>query len=176
LLEKGFKVRVATRSVAKQSAFKSAFEAKYGQDHIEFIEIDDFASSKSWDLMLNGEPFTSILSLSARPLTMLGVQGVQHLASDVSFSIDYESVMEGTRAMTTTFLTSAQKQESVKSVVLTSSRIAAYNPVHGKDIHVTKNDWTDYFLDLAKNAEVDDPMKPMMTCKFLAHASTGTHG
>jgi hypothetical protein len=83
----------------------------------------------------------------------------------VSFSGDYDKVVNSSRDMTKTFLNAVRKHEGVKSVVLTSSRIAAYNPVYGKDIHVTKNDWTDYFLDLAKGAEVDDPMKPMMICK-----------
>jgi hypothetical protein len=94
-----------------------------------------------------------------------GVHGVQHLASDVSFSSDYEKVVNASRDMTTTFLNAVLEHDSVKSVVLTSSRIAAYNPVYGKDIHATKNDWTDYFLDLAKNAPAEDPMAPMMICE-----------
>jgi nucleoside-diphosphate-sugar epimerase len=96
----------------------------------------------------------------------VGVHGVQHLASDVSFSSDYEKVVNASRNMTTTFLHAVRKHDSVKSVVLTSSRIAAYNPVYEKDIHVTKTDWTDYFLDLAKDASADDPMAPMMICKL----------
>lgn len=66
--------------------------------------------------------------------------------------------------MTSAFLDSAKRHENVKSVVLTSSRIAAYNPVHGQDIHVTKNDWTDYFIDLAKNGRPDDPKTAITTC------------
>ncbi|KAJ7098159.1 hypothetical protein B0H15DRAFT_824375 [Mycena belliarum] len=145
LLEKGFKVRVATRSVSKQQAFRETLQAKYGQDFVEFIEIDDFASAQSWDRMLDD------------------VQGVQHLAQDVSFTTEYEAIISATKAMTTTFLTSAHRHKSVKSVVLTSSRIAVYQPEHGKDIHATKNDWNDHFIELAKNAKSDNPAKPMMT-------------
>jgi hypothetical protein len=98
-----------------------------------------------------------------------GVQGVQHLASDVSFGTDYEGIIKATKEMTATFLNTACKHESVISVVLTSSRIAAYNPEYGKDIHVTKNDWADYFVDLAKNTKSDDPLAPILICQFPSH-------
>jgi nucleoside-diphosphate-sugar epimerase len=160
LLDRGFKVRVATRSVGKQEPFRAALEGKYGQGSVEFIEVEDFTLEQSWERMLQGK-----LYLTQAGLIDIGVHGVQHLASDVSFSSDYEKVVNASRDMTTTFLHAVRKHDSVKSVVLTSSRIAAYNPVYGKDIHVTKNDWTDYFLDLAQNARAEDPMAPMMICE-----------
>lgn len=91
---------------------------------------------------------------------------MQHLASDVSFGTDYEGIIQASKDMTTTFLAAANKQKSVKSVVLTSSRIASYNPQYGTDIHATKEDWTDYFVDLARDAALDDPSKPILICTF----------
>lgn len=95
------------------------------------------------------------------------MSGVQHLASDVSFGTDYEGIIQASRNMTTTFLNTASKHDTVQSVVLTSSRIVAYNPQHNKDIKATKNDWTDFFLELAKNAKQDDPNKPFFTCEAV---------
>jgi hypothetical protein len=43
--------------VTKQQAFKSALEEKYGEDSVEFIEIDDFSSVDSWNRLLQGELF-----------------------------------------------------------------------------------------------------------------------
>lgn len=90
---------------------------------------------------------------------------MQHLASDVSFSNDYEGTIKATKQMTNTFLTAANNEASVRSVVLTSSRIASYQPEAGKDIHATNKDWTDFFFDLAEKAKDDDPNKPVFICE-----------
>jgi hypothetical protein len=159
-LDRGFKVRVATRSVGKQQAFRIALEEKYGQEAVEFVEVDNFTLEQSWNNMLQGNAH----SQSKTKLTT-GVHGVQHIASDVLFSSGYEKVVNSSRDMTITFLNAVQQHNSVKSAVLTSSGIAAYNPEYGKDIHATKYDWTDYFLDLAKHAQAEDPMAPMLICE-----------
>lgn len=155
--------------MTKQRRFQDALEAKYGEESVEFIEIDDFANPESWDLMLKGQSTHCRTPVDAF-VDVEDVVGVQHLASDVSFSSDYESVIKGSRDMTSTFLNAVEKHTSVKSVVLTSSRIASYQPVWGQDIHVTNQDWSDFFLDLAKNAKDDDPAKGLLTCKLAFSA------
>lgn len=55
LLERGFKVRVATRSASKQQLFHLALEAKYGLGSVELVEVDDYESEQSWDRMLRGK-------------------------------------------------------------------------------------------------------------------------
>lgn len=73
--------------------------------------------------------------------------------------------------MTRVFLEATNKHESIKSVILTSSRITAYQPEHGKDIHATKNDWTDWFIDAAANAKEGDPVKGILTCMSGSHCN-----
>ena len=98
------------------------------------------------------------------------MQGVIHLASDLSFSPKYEEVVPAVEALTKTFLIAISKAPSVKSVVLTSSRIAAYDPVFGQDLNVTVNDWADYHIDNAKAIKQDDPMAPIAICGLYHHA------
>lgn len=54
LLDRGYKVRIATRSVAKQGPFKELLEKKHGADAVEFVEIADYDKEESWDKILKG--------------------------------------------------------------------------------------------------------------------------
>lgn len=67
--------------------------------------------------------------------------------------------------MTVNLLKAASKVNTIKAFVLTSSRIAVYNPEYGKDGEYPLSTFSDYFYDLAKNAKDDDPMKPVLACE-----------
>lgn len=96
-----------------------------------------------------------------------GVQGVIHLATDTSFSPRYDEVVPSIEALTETFLAASSRAPHVKSVVMTSSRIAVFNPTFGQDLDLTVNDWADYMVDLAKTVKEDDPMAPVLVCKCI---------
>lgn len=55
----------------------------------------------------------------------------------------------------------------MKAFVLTSSRVAVYNPEYGKDGEYPLTTFSDYFYDLGKAAKDDDPVKPVLACKRL---------
>jgi nucleoside-diphosphate-sugar epimerase len=105
------------------------------------------------------------LALRAPVLIVAGVQGVIHLATDTSFSPKYDVVISTVKAMTTTFLDATAKAPNVKSVVMTSSRIAVFVPIFGEDINATVNDWADDLVDRAQTIKQDDPSAPVIICK-----------
>jgi uncharacterized protein YbjT (DUF2867 family) len=52
LLDRGYKVRAATRSVKKQRPFQQHLEDRYGKDVVEFVEFTDYLDPASWDAIL----------------------------------------------------------------------------------------------------------------------------
>jgi nucleoside-diphosphate-sugar epimerase len=179
VLDRGFRVRAATRSVKKQQPFQQYLEGKYGKDAIEFVEVTDFTDPKVWDALLEGKPgiptehvHTCTVCLLCRFVFLFadrhkGVQGVIHLATDTSFSPRYDEVVPGIEALTETFLAAVARAPHVKSVVMTSSRIAVFNPTVGQDLDLTVNDWADYMVDLAKTVKEDDPIAPVLVCTCI---------
>ena len=149
LLDKGYKVKAPTRSVTKQVAFQKALDEKYGQGQAHLVDIGDYTKESAWDVLLEG------------------VQGVVHLATDSSFSAEYDTVVKPVIAMANALLSSASKRPEIKSIVFTSSRISMFAPQNGQDIHANKDTWADYFIDLAKGAAVTDPLAPVYICKLL---------
>lgn len=94
--------------------------------------------------------------------------GVVHLATDVSFSADVDKVLDTAINATVGLLQQAAKIPSIQSVVITSSRVAAYTPKYGPDMHISLEDYTDYFTDLARSTPDDAPEKGFLTCRCPA--------
>ncbi|KAJ6466833.1 hypothetical protein C8R45DRAFT_1219191 [Mycena sanguinolenta] len=137
----GFKVRGVTRSLSKADAFVKYLDAKYGEGSIEFVEVKN---STAVDGLLEG------------------VAGILHIATDSSFSTAYEVVVAGVVQSTLALMKAAAKVPSVKSFVLTSSRIAVFAASYeDRDISPKLNQWGDHFITVAKQAPEDDPMKPV---------------
>ena len=101
-------------------------------------------------------------------LAQTGVDGVIHIASDVSLSSNTEEGVENVRAATIEIMRTAASVPSIKAFVLTSSRIAVYNPVYGEDREWSTKDFADYFYDLAKSVPAENPSKAVLTCKGLS--------
>jgi thioester reductase-like protein len=95
---------------------------------------------------------------------LTGADGVIHIASDVSFSTDTEKLVNDVKTATVEVMRTAASVPSIKAFVLTSSRIAVYNPVYGEDKEWSTKDFADYFYDLAKSVPADDPKKAVLTC------------
>lgn len=80
-------------------------------------------------------------------------------------SNDLARVVESTKTTTVNLMKAASASERVKAVVLTSSRIAVYHVEYGKDIHVSNDQFADFFYDLAKQTSDEDALKGVMVCK-----------
>jgi len=81
----------------------------------------------------------------------LGVSGIAHVASILTFSDDPKSVIPPVIAGTTSILNSAlnEPSKSIKSFVYTSSSCAALLPRPNKEINVTKETWNDEAVEMA---------------------------
>ncbi|KAJ6484098.1 hypothetical protein C8R45DRAFT_1214954 [Mycena sanguinolenta] len=156
VLARGFKVRGVTRSVSKAAPFQKSLDDKYGKGNFELVEVKDLTAP---------DPFDGILE---------GVVGVLHLASDVSMSTSYDSVVGNAIQAIVGLMKAAAKTPSVKSLVLTSSRIAIFNPDYEQpDISPKLDQWGDHFVDAAKQTPEDDPMKPVLI--YAASKVQGEH-
>ncbi|KAJ7233851.1 hypothetical protein B0H12DRAFT_1212610 [Mycena haematopus] len=152
----GFKVRGVTRSISKAADFVKHLNGKYGNGSIEFVEVKDTTASDAFDGLLEG------------------VAGVLHLATDTSMSTSYEVVVSGVVQSTLVLMKAAAKVPSIKSFVLTSSRIAIFAPDYEQpDISPKLDQWGDHFVTMAKQAPEDHPMKPVLV--YAASKVEGEH-
>jgi hypothetical protein len=86
------------------------------------------------------------------------------------FNPKFNEVVPAVEAATLTLLKAAANVPSVKSFVLTSSRVSVFAPKVGEVVNATVNDWADYVVDLAKIVKEDDPSAPGIVCEcFLCH-------
>lgn len=142
LLEAGFIVRGAGRNPSNLTALQAKFERTYGKGTFEAVQIKDYTDSATIEKHMSG------------------VSGVIHTATDTSWGVDFDTVVNGTIDSTLTLMKIAAKFKDVKSFVYTSSRIAAFAP-QGDRIVATKDTWLDELVPMAKNTPVDDPSKPV---------------
>ncbi|KAF7377594.1 Aldehyde reductase 2 [Mycena sanguinolenta] len=152
----GFRIRGVTRSLSKADALVKCLDAKYGRGLIEFVEVKDSTTSEAFDGVLEG------------------VAGILHIATDGSFSTTYEVVVGGVVQSTLVLMKAAAKVPSVKSFVLTSSRIAVFAPSYEDgDISPKLEQWGDHFVTMAKQVPEDDPMKSVFV--YAASKVEGEH-
>lgn len=91
-----------------------------------------------------------------------GVSGLINVASDLSFTDDI-GLVESVKSLTKGVLKSAQAAGSVKSVVFTSSRVAAFGE-GSADTTYSDKDWFNEAFDLAKIV-ADDAQKRGLICE-----------
>ncbi|KAF7376923.1 Aldehyde reductase [Mycena sanguinolenta] len=155
-LARGFKVRGVTRSIPKAAAFQKSLDDKYGKGKFELVEVKDLTAPDAFDGILEG------------------VAGVLHLATDISMSISYDVVVDSVVQATVELMKAAAKVPSVKSFVLTSSRIAIFNPDYNqREISPKLDQWGDHFIDAAKQTPDDHPMKGVLV--YAASKVLGEH-
>ncbi|KAJ6517113.1 hypothetical protein DFH09DRAFT_1048804 [Mycena vulgaris] len=144
-LAHGLKVRAVTRSVSKAATFQTHLKAKYGDNLVEFVEVQDSTVAGAYDEVVQG------------------VAGILHIATDTSMSLSYEAVVGGVVQSIVGLMKAAAQVPSVKAFVLTSSRIAAFAPDYAEpDIHPTLDQWNDQFITIAQQIPTDHPMKPLL--------------
>ncbi|KAJ6483997.1 hypothetical protein C8R45DRAFT_1075300 [Mycena sanguinolenta] len=145
VLARGFKVRGVTRSISKAASFQKSLDDKYGKGNFELVEVKDLAAP---------DAFGGILE---------GVAGVLHLATDSSFQISYDIVVGSVVQATVGIMKAAAEVPSVKSFILTSSRIAIFHADYERpEISPKLDQWGDQFVDMAKGAPDDHPMKAVL--------------
>ncbi|QIX01489.1 hypothetical protein AMS68_007006 [Peltaster fructicola] len=105
LLKLGYSIRGTARDQAKADLAVKGLK-KYGS-HVEGVVLSDHTSENAYHSVLNG------------------IDGVVHVASDVSFGVDPNVVVTGTVNAMNSILTAAAKESTVKRFVYTSSVIAA---------------------------------------------------
>ncbi|KAJ6483969.1 hypothetical protein C8R45DRAFT_1148106 [Mycena sanguinolenta] len=155
-LARGFKVRGVTRSISKAALFQKSLDDKYGKGNFELVEVKDLTAPNAFDGIVEG------------------VAGVLHIASDVSFSISYDDVVGNVVQATVGVMKAAAKVASVKSFVLTSSRIAIFRPDYEQpEISPKLDQWGDHFVDAAKQTPDDHPMKGVLV--YAASKVLGEH-
>lgn len=93
------------------------------------------------------------------------MSGVLHIATDSSIGKDPNVVITGTVTATVTLMRSAAKTPSVKSFVLTASRICAYNQESSKTYAPGPDTFFDEIVPLAWGIPAEHEMKPMLVCK-----------
>jgi len=144
LLKLGYRVRGTTRDASKAELLRKKFDQEYGSGKFEVLQVEDFAATNAYDAAIKD------------------VTAVVHIATDGSFSNEPSVVINNTVEATLTVLRSAAATPSVKSVVLTSSRIAAYNQESGKTYNISVDTWFDEVVPMAWNAPADHPMKALL--------------
>ncbi|KAF8863136.1 NAD(P)-binding protein [Acephala macrosclerotiorum] len=125
LLEAGYRVRGATRSLEKVKALSALWDQKYGPGKVEFIVVSDMSHAGAFDEAVKG------------------VAGIAHVASDVSLGADPNKVITPVLDGVNGILKSAANELSVKRFVYTSSSTAASAPKPNKVLTIDANTWNE---------------------------------
>jgi nucleoside-diphosphate-sugar epimerase len=141
----GFRVRGVSRDKTKLSELS----AKFAQDfpgQFEVVEVQDITKP---------ELFVPHLQ---------NVRGVLHVASDVSFRPQPREVIDHTVAATVGLMKAAAQVPSVKAFVLTSSRIAAFQPPQpGEKLVVAKDTFLEGVTEQALSLPANHPSLPVLS-------------
>ncbi|KAL4737686.1 hypothetical protein BDV11DRAFT_171763 [Aspergillus similis] len=137
LLSLGYRVRGTLRS--PKPWLTAFFDAKYGTGLFEPIIIPDLTQRGAWQVAVEG------------------VQGIAHVASDMSMNPDPEQVVPQMVQGVQNALEAAMGQLQVKRVVYTSSSTAAFISVPNKEgVRITRDTWNDACVDAAAKDTPED--------------------
>ena len=131
LIAAGYKVRGTSRTSAKAQWLVDHLSNKFGSDNIEIVEVPDMIEANAYDA------------------AVVGVSGVVHLASILTFSTDPKEVVEPTIKGVLNIFKSATREPKIKSLVYTSSSTACLLPVPDKKIKITKETFNDIAIEAA---------------------------
>ncbi|KFX88787.1 hypothetical protein V490_07397 [Pseudogymnoascus sp. VKM F-3557] len=143
LLSLGYLVRGTIRS--EKPWLEELFESKYGAGRFELAivpKLDD---------------------IEALAVALIGVSGVVHVASDVTFGTDPNKIIHSVVAATEAILKASSEVSSVKRVVLTSSSAAATILEEGQGSRVVDQDtWNDAAIKAAWDENTPADSKALM--------------
>ncbi|KAJ5129101.1 NAD dependent epimerase/dehydratase [Penicillium atrosanguineum] len=152
LLQLGYRVRGTIRT--PKPWLDVLFETKYGQGVFESFILPNFDDQEMLDKCLDG------------------TSGIVHVASDVSFNNDPNSVVPWVVRAVENVLKAASRHSSIKRFVLTSSSSAVLVPaVNKKGVRVDESTWNE---DAVKAAF--DPNVKTADKAYLVYAASKTLG
>jgi len=131
LVAAGYKVRGTSRTSAKVQYLADHLNEKFGPGKIDIFEVPDMIKADAYDA------------------AVVGVSGVVHLASVLTFGTDPKEVVEPSVKGTLNVFNSATKEPKVKSFVYTSSSTACMLPVANTKIKVTKETFNEKAIEAA---------------------------
>jgi nucleoside-diphosphate-sugar epimerase len=133
-LKAGLNIKLAIRNESKAEVVIDALEAIHGKGRIETVVVKDFAQEGAYDEAVKN------------------VQGVIHTASDVSNSANADVVIKAVLKGYSNLFEAADKQKSIRRIVLTSSTDALNtNDPSGKTKqHLDVNSWNDAAVEAVK--------------------------
>lgn len=131
LLGQGYKVRGTVRSQEKANWITEAMTRHYHSGSFETVVVPDISVPGAFDAAIKG------------------VQGIVHVANDLSFGSDPNEIITPMLRGLNGLLASAAQEPSVQRVVLTSSAIACMSPQPGKVIKIDQNSWNDESIERA---------------------------
>jgi nucleoside-diphosphate-sugar epimerase len=171
LLQRGYRVRATTRSEAKATKWAQHFTKKFPSANVEFVAFADYTNSAEYSKVLKGRPhlyplvFRSEFGCAVpRAMLITDVDGVVHLATDTTFGSSYDQVVAGSAAASLALLRAAANFPQIKSVVLTSSVVAALNLDSGKDVVVDQDSYNS-IAEAARSVDPSDPKAGHVMCK-----------
>ncbi|KAL4885430.1 hypothetical protein BJY04DRAFT_179708 [Aspergillus karnatakaensis] len=131
LLELGYKVRGTVRSSEKAAWITKALAKRNPSGNFEAVIVPDQNAAGVWETVLKD------------------VNGIAHVAGDVSFGPDPTKVITPTVEALRRLLDAANKEQSVKRFVFTSSDQAASNRSTTKEIPINEDTWNDEAIEAA---------------------------
>ncbi|KAE8386159.1 NAD dependent epimerase/dehydratase [Aspergillus alliaceus] len=152
LLELGYVVRGTVRS--PKPWLDELFKQRFGQHSFDTVLVSDFDDRRLLAQIMDG------------------ISGIVHVASDVTFNPDPDTVIPWVVRAILNILEAASKQPSVKRVVLTSSSTAALVPIVGAEgVRVDESTWNDLSVQIARNQSL-----PAEQLGFHVYAASKTEG
>lgn len=131
LLKLGYAVRGSLRSLERGAWIKEFFDSRHPKGKFETVLVPDGNAEGAWNDAI------------------AGVQGIVHVAGDLTFRPDPNQVITPMVKGVRNLLETASKEKSVKRFVFTSSNRAALNPTPGKKATVHANLWNDSAIESA---------------------------
>jgi nucleoside-diphosphate-sugar epimerase len=140
-LAAGYKVRGAVRNSVKAQWLQELFDKKYGHGKFESIVLKD------------------ILDEDALAVAVRGVAGIAHIANDSNLSSSPQPYIPNAINGALSVLRNAAKEPKIKSVVLTSSSMAAAGSKPNVDFDITLDSYNEDAIKLAWDDTFEDPAK-----------------
>ncbi|EAW09036.1 aldehyde reductase II [Aspergillus clavatus NRRL 1] len=153
LVERGYKVRGTVRSQEKADWITEAVTKRYPEASFEALVVPNISAPGAFEEAVRG------------------VDGIAHVASDLTFGNDPNKVITPMLEALHNILSSAAKEPTVKRFVLTSSAIACLTPQPEKEIHVDTTTWNDSSIE---RAWAPPPYEPERCWDVYAALKTST--
>ncbi|KAI9659492.1 MAG: putative secondary metabolism biosynthetic enzyme [Bathelium mastoideum] len=133
LLRLGYKVRGTVRSVDKAAWMKEAIAERHPSANFDAVVVPDVTATGAWDEVVKG------------------VDGIIHVAGDMSFGADPNKVVTPMVKAVRNLLETAAKSKDppVKRFVFTSSNQAALNRTFGKEFTIDGSIWNESAVEAA---------------------------